>query len=63
MEQMTTIPGATTFGGAVRAIKKMTQKDNGPGLGRNYGETGVLYIRPKSWHFSKKSSDLVAGCM
>merc|ERR1711928_27203 len=29
-------------GGIVRAIKKMTQKDNGPGPGRNYGETGVF---------------------
>ena len=35
-------------GGIVRAIKKMTQKDNGPGPGRNYGETGVFYVRPKS---------------
>ena len=30
------------FGGTARAIKKMTQKDNGPGPGRNYGETGVF---------------------
>merc|ERR1712122_424851 len=90
MEQMTTIPGATTFPselppknfpfpelgvifwgsplflavfghshvrrattlnfglistkleGIVRVIKKMTQRDNGPGPGRNYGETGVF---------------------
>ena len=32
----------TKLGGIVRAIKKMTQKDNGPGPGRNYGETGVF---------------------
>ena len=35
-------PISTKLGGIVRAIKKMTQKDNGPGLGRNYGETGVF---------------------
>ena len=35
-------PISTKFGGTVRAIKKMTQKDNGPGPGRNYGETGVF---------------------
>ena len=28
-----------------RAIKKMTHKDNGPGPGRNYGETGVFTLR------------------
>ena len=31
-------PISTKLGGTVRAIKKMTQKDNGPGLGRNYGK-------------------------
>ena len=35
-------PISTKLGGTVRAIKKMTQKDNGPDLGRNYGETGVF---------------------
>ena len=30
------------LGGTVRAIKKMTQKDNRPGLGQNYGEMGVF---------------------
>ena len=30
------------LGGTVRTIKKMTQKDNGPSPGRNYGETGVF---------------------
>ena len=35
-------PFSTKLGGTVRAIKKMTQKDNGPGPGRNYGETGVF---------------------
>ena len=48
------------------SIKKMTQKDNGPGPGRNYGETGVftfgrkvvlglkMGLTPKNhpkWHF------------
>ena len=35
-------PISTKFGGTVRAFKKMTQKENGPGPGRNYGETGVF---------------------
>ena len=35
-------PFSTKLGGTVRAIKKMTQKDNGLGPGRNYGETGVF---------------------
>ena len=35
-------PISTKLGGIVRAIKKMTQKDNGPGPGRNHGETGVF---------------------
>ena len=35
-------PFSTKLGGTVQAIKKMTQKDNGPGPGRNYGETGVF---------------------
>ena len=35
-------PISTKLGGIVRAIKKMTQKDNGPGPGRNYGEMGVF---------------------
>ena len=35
-------PISTKLGGIVRAIKKMTQKDNGPGPGRDYGETGVF---------------------
>ena len=40
-------PFSTKLGGTLRAIKKKTQNDNGPGLGRNYGETSV-YVRPKS---------------
>ena len=59
-------PISTKLGGIVRAIKKMTQKDNGPGPGRNYGETGVftfgrkvvfglkMGLTPKNhpkWHF------------
>ena len=35
-------PISTKLGGTVRAIKKMTQNDNGPGLGRNYGESAVF---------------------
>ena len=35
-------PISTKLGGTVQTIKKMTQKDNGPGPGRNYGETGVF---------------------
>ena len=35
-------PFSTKLGGTVRAIKKMTQNDNGPGLGRNYGEMDVF---------------------
>ena len=35
-------PITTKLGGTVRAIKKMTQNDNGPGPGRNYRERGVL---------------------
>ena len=33
---------STKLGGTVRAIKKMTQNDNGPSLGRNYGEMDVF---------------------
>ena len=45
------VKGATTLnfgpisrklGETVRAIKKMTQKDNGPSPGHNYRETGVF---------------------
>ena len=38
---------STKLGGTVRAIKKMTQKDNKPGPGRNYGETGVFTFGQK----------------
>ena len=40
-------PISTKLGGIVRAIKKMTQKDNGPGLGRNYGVAGVFTFGQK----------------
>ena len=33
---------STKLRGTVRAIKKMIQKDNGPGPGQNYRETGVF---------------------
>ena len=35
-------PISTKLGGIVRAIKKMTQKDNGPGPCQNHGETALL---------------------
>ena len=35
-------PISTKLGGTVRVNKKMTQKDNDPNPGRNYGETGVF---------------------
>ena len=40
-------PISTKLGGTVRAIKKMTQNDNGPGPGRNYGETAVFTFSRK----------------
>merc|ERR1712004_172079 len=40
-------PISTKLGGTLRAIKKMTQKDNGPGPGRNYRETGVFTFGQK----------------
>ena len=40
-------PISTKLGGIVRVIKKMTQKDNGPGPGRNDGETGVFTFGQK----------------
>ena len=38
---------STKLGGIVRTIKKITQKDNGPGPGRNYGDTGVFTFGQK----------------
>ena len=40
-------PISTKFRGTVQVIKKMTQKDNGPGPVRNYGETGVFTFSQK----------------
>merc|ERR1712016_192839 len=40
-------PISTELGGTVWAIKKMTQKDNRPGPGWNYGETGVFMFGRK----------------
>ena len=40
-------PISTKLAGTVRAIKKMTQKDNEPVPGRNYGETGVFTFGQK----------------
>ena len=40
-------PFSTKLGGTVQAIKKMTQNDNGPGLGRNDRETAVVMFSEK----------------
>ena len=40
------------LGGTVRAIKKMTQNDNGPGLGQKYGEW-PFNVRLKSVFWAK----------
>ena len=48
-------PISTKLGGTVRAIKKMTQKDNGPGPGRNYGETAIFTLSPKVIFWHKKT--------
>ena len=40
-------PFSWKLGGTVRAIKKMTQNDNRPGLGRNYGETDFFMFGRK----------------
>ena len=37
-------PISTKLGGTVRAIKKMTQNDNGPGPSRNYGEMPLIFF-------------------
>ena len=47
VSELWVISFSTKLGGTVRAIKQMTQKDNGPGPGRNYGETGVFMFGRK----------------
>ena len=42
------------LGETVRAIKEMTHNDNGPGIGRNYGETAVFIFGWKTF-FALKS--------
>ena len=42
-------PFSTKLGGTVGAIKKMTQNDNGPGPGRNYGETAIFTFGLKAF--------------
>ena len=37
-------PRSTKLVGTIRVTKKMTHIDNGPGPGRNYGETAILHI-------------------
>ena len=55
-------PISTKLGGNVQAIKKMTQNDNGPGPGRNYGETAVfmfgrrVFILAKNAFFSQQKT-------
>ena len=44
----------TKLGGTVRAIKKMTQNDNRPGPGQNYGETVIFTLGRKCCFNSKK---------
>ena len=46
-------PFSKKLGGTFRAIKKMTQNDNGPGLGRNYGETDVFTFGQKVFFWPK----------
>ena len=46
-------PISTKLGGTVQAIKKMTQNDNGPGLGHQYGETAVLRSDEKCLFWQK----------
>ena len=46
---------STKLSGTVRAIKEMTQSDNGPGPGQNYGETwymihGTWYMTHDTWY-------------
>ena len=41
------------LGGTVQAIKKMTQNDNRPGPGRNYGETAVFTFSRKVFFWLK----------
>ena len=45
-------PSSTKLDGTVRAIKKMTQNDNGPGLGQKYGEW-PFNVRLKSVFWAK----------
>ena len=40
--------------GTLRTIKKMTQNDNRPGPGRNYGDTAVLRLVEK-WFLAKNA--------
>ena len=46
-------PFSTKLGATVQAIKKMTVNDNGPGPGRNYGETDVFTFGPKVFFWPK----------
>ena len=46
-------PFSTKLGGIVRAIKKITQNDNGHGPGRNYGETAVFTFGRKVFFWPK----------
>ena len=47
------IIGIRTFNFGPLGHQKMTQNDNGPGLGWNYGETSFFFVRPKSSFLDK----------
>ena len=46
---------STKLGGTVRAIKKMTQNDNGPGPSRNYGETAIFMSSRKVFFLAENA--------
>ena len=46
-------PFSTKLDGTIWAIKKMTQNGNGPGPGRNYGETAVFTFSRKVFFLAK----------
>ena len=48
-------PLSTKLGGTVWAIKIMTLNDNGPGLGRNYGETADFTFSRKVFFLAENT--------
>ena len=53
-------PISTKLVGTVRAIKKMTQNDNEPGPGWNYGETAVFTFSRKKNFWAKNAPVFLA---